>query len=74
MTIDQASKLFLPTRDPAPADAEAISHKLLVRAGYIRQLSAGLWTFTRPRLARAPETRRREPSFRSARRSGSLPF
>src|SRR4029077_15958521 len=38
-------QLFLPTlRDP-PADAEAASHKLLVRAGYIRQVSAGLWSF-----------------------------
>jgi prolyl-tRNA synthetase len=43
--IARASTLFLPTlRDP-PADAEAASHKLLVRAGYIRQLSAGAWTF-----------------------------
>jgi prolyl-tRNA synthetase len=41
----RASQLFLPTlRDP-PADAEAVSHKLLVRAGFIRQVSAGLWTF-----------------------------
>ena len=33
--------------DPArgPADAEAVSHKLLVRGGYIRQVSAGVWTF-----------------------------
>ena len=46
MTIDRASKLFLPTLRDAPADAEAVSHKLLVRAGYIRQLGAGLWTFT----------------------------
>ncbi|HEX4519868.1 MAG TPA: proline--tRNA ligase [Gaiellaceae bacterium] len=46
MTIHLASKLFLPTLRDAPADAEAVSHKLLVRAGYIRQLSAGLWTFT----------------------------
>jgi prolyl-tRNA synthetase len=46
MTIDLASKLFLPTLRDAPADAEAVSHKLLVRAGYIRQLGAGLWTFT----------------------------
>src|SRR5262249_26515181 len=29
----------------APADAEAVSHKLLVRGGYIRQVSAGLWSF-----------------------------
>src|ERR671926_913670 len=43
--IARASQLFLPTlRDP-PADAEAVSHKLLVRGGFIRQVSAGLWTF-----------------------------
>jgi prolyl-tRNA synthetase len=46
MTIDRASKLFLPTLRDAPADAEAVSHKLLVRAGYIRQVGAGLWTYT----------------------------
>src|SRR5215210_8652778 len=34
-----------PTEKEAPADAEAISHKLLVRAGLARQLAAGLWTF-----------------------------
>jgi prolyl-tRNA synthetase len=39
------SMLFLPTLREAPADAEAVSHKLLVRGGYIRQLSAGIWTF-----------------------------
>src|SRR3569833_2064468 len=43
--IFRASQLFLPTLRDAPADAEAVSHKLLVRAGYIRQLGAGLWTF-----------------------------
>jgi prolyl-tRNA synthetase len=43
--IARASQLFLPTLRDAPADAEAVSHKLLVRAGYIRQVSAGLWTF-----------------------------
>ncbi len=46
MPIARASQLFLPTLRDAPADAEAISHKLLVRAGFIRQLGAGLWTFT----------------------------
>ena len=44
--IARASKLFLPTLRDAPADADAVSHKLLVRAGFIRQLSAGLWTYT----------------------------
>ena len=44
--IARASTLHLPTLRDAPADAEAVSHKLLVRAGYIRQVSAGLWSFT----------------------------
>src|SRR3954447_19006769 len=43
--IIRASQLFLPTLRDDPADAEAVSHKLLVRGGYIRQLSAGLWTY-----------------------------
>jgi len=43
--IHRASQLFLPTLRDAPADAEALSHKLLVRGGFIRQVSAGLWTF-----------------------------
>jgi prolyl-tRNA synthetase len=43
--IARASKLFLPTLRDAPADAEAVSHKLLVRGGYIRQVTAGVWTF-----------------------------
>src|SRR3954468_6670178 len=36
---------FLPTEKQAPADAEAISHRLMVRAGLIRQVGAGLWTW-----------------------------
>jgi prolyl-tRNA synthetase len=46
MSITRASTLYLPTLREAPADAEAVSHKLLVRGGYIRQVSAGLWSFT----------------------------
>ena len=42
--IHHASKLHLPTLRDAPSDAEALSHKLLVRGGFIRQVSAGLWT------------------------------
>jgi prolyl-tRNA synthetase len=41
----RASKLFLPTLREDPADAEAASHKLLVRGGFIRQVGAGLWTY-----------------------------
>jgi len=43
--IARASKLFLPTLREAPADADAASHKLLVRGGFIRQVGTGLWTF-----------------------------
>jgi prolyl-tRNA synthetase len=43
--IARASQLFLPTLRVPPADAEAASHKLLVRGGFIRQVGAGLWTF-----------------------------
>src|SRR3954471_14250315 len=39
------SQLFLPTERKPPADAEALSHKLMVRAGLVRQLGAGLWTW-----------------------------
>ena len=41
----RASQLFLPTLREAPADAEAASHTLLVRGGFIRQVSAGFWSF-----------------------------
>jgi len=44
--IARASQLFLPTLREAPAEAEAANHKLLVRGGFIRQVSAGIWTFT----------------------------
>jgi prolyl-tRNA synthetase len=43
--VARASQLFLPTLRDAPADAEAASHRLLVRGGFIRQVGAGLWTF-----------------------------
>ncbi|MEX2105377.1 MAG: proline--tRNA ligase, partial [Solirubrobacterales bacterium] len=43
--MTRLSQAFLPTLKDAPADAEAISHKLMVRAGLIRQLGAGLWTY-----------------------------
>ena len=43
--IARQSRLFIPTLREAPADADAVSHKLLVRGGYIRQVAAGVWTF-----------------------------
>lgn len=39
------SELFMPTLREAPADAEVASHKYLVRAGYIRQLAAGIYSY-----------------------------
>ena len=41
----RASQLFIQTLREDPADAEATSHKLLVRGGLIRQVGAGLWTY-----------------------------
>ena len=43
--IARASQLFLPTLRNAPADAEAANHKLLVRGGFVRQVTGGVWTF-----------------------------
>jgi prolyl-tRNA synthetase len=43
--VRRASQLFFPTLRDDPADAEAASHKLLVRGAFIRQVSAGVWTF-----------------------------
>jgi len=39
------SKLFIPTLRENPAEAEVVSHQLLLRAGYIRQLGAGLYSY-----------------------------
>jgi len=39
------SKLFIPTLRENPAEAEVVSHQLLLRAGYIRQLSAGIYNY-----------------------------
>ncbi len=39
------SRLFIPTLKDAPAEAEAISHKLMVRGGFVRQLAAGLYIY-----------------------------
>src|SRR5262249_52977245 len=39
------SQLFIPTLRDDPAEAEVASHKLLLRAGYIRQLSAGIYSY-----------------------------
>jgi prolyl-tRNA synthetase len=43
--MTRLSRYFLPTVKEPPADAEAISHVLMVRAGLVRQLGAGMWTW-----------------------------
>ena len=43
--MTRLSQTFLPTLKDPPSDAEAVSHRLMVRAGLIRQLGAGLWTY-----------------------------
>jgi prolyl-tRNA synthetase len=43
--VTRLSRYFLPTVKEAPADAEAISHRLIVRAGLARQVGAGMWTW-----------------------------
>ena len=43
--VRRASQLFLPTLREDPADAEAVSHKLLVRGAFVRQVSTGVFTF-----------------------------
>jgi prolyl-tRNA synthetase len=43
--MTRLSGYLLPTEKQPPADAEAISHKLMVRAGLIRQMGAGMWTW-----------------------------
>ncbi len=43
--MPRLSEYLLPTEKQAPADAEALSHKLMVRAGLIRQMGAGMWSW-----------------------------
>src|SRR4051812_49460984 len=43
--MPRLSSYLLPTVKEVPADAEATSHKLMLRAGLVRQLAAGLWTW-----------------------------
>lgn len=39
------SKVLIPTKKEAPSDAEALSHQMMIRAGYIYQVSAGVWSY-----------------------------
>jgi prolyl-tRNA synthetase len=43
--MSRVTEIFWPTAKAPPVDAVALSHKLMVRAGLVRQLGAGLWTY-----------------------------
>jgi len=43
--VTRLTRYFLPTEKLPPADAEALSHKLMVRAGLVRQVGAGIWSW-----------------------------
>ena len=43
--MSRLSETLLPTLKESPADAESVSHRLMVRAGLARQLAAGIWTY-----------------------------
>src|SRR5271157_1704401 len=43
--MTRLSEYLLPTEKQAPGDAEATSHKLMVRAGLVRQMGAGMWSW-----------------------------
>src|SRR3712207_3566421 len=45
MPLTRQSTLLLPTEKQPPGGAEALSHKLMVRAGLVRQVGAGLWSW-----------------------------
>ena len=45
MTVTRWSRAFIPTLKEAPVDAVAVSHQLLVRGGFVRQLAAGLYSY-----------------------------
>lgn len=39
------SQMFIPTRKEDPAEAEVVSHKLLIRGAYMRMIARGIYTF-----------------------------
>lgn len=73
--MTRVSQTLLPTLKDAPADAEAISHKLLVRAGMVRQMGAGLWTWLPAGLRSHRKVERilREEMERSGAQEVSMP-
>jgi len=70
------SKTFIPTLKEDPADAEVVSHKLLVRAGFIRQISRGIYDYLplATRVIRKIETIVREEMDRAGAQELLLPI
>lgn len=70
------SKLFVQTLREYPSDAEVISHKLLVRAGYIRKLTSGIYNFLPLmwRVLKKIETITREEMDRAGAQELLMPF
>lgn len=70
------SKLFVQTLREYPSDAEVISHKLLVRAGYIRKLTSGVYNFLPLmwRVLKKIETITREEMDRAGAQELLMPF
>jgi len=51
------SRYFIPTLKESPADAEIASHRLIIRAGLVRKLGGGLYTFLPMGFARCRRSR-----------------
>ena len=53
----KASRFFIVTLKEAPADAEIVSHKLMMRAGMIRRVAGGIYNYLADRPALDPQGR-----------------
>ena len=67
----KASQFFVSTLKEAPADAEVVSHKLMMRAGFIKRLGAGIYSYM-PMGLRV--IRKVEAMTSVSHASGSMPF
>ena len=67
----KASQFFISTLKEAPADAEVASHQLMLRAGFIKRLSAGIYTYMPMGLRVHPQGRGDRPRGDEPRRRAS---
>src|SRR5208283_1328523 len=70
------SKMFIPTMKEEPKEAEVVSHKLMLRAGFIRRLSSGIYTWLPLGLKSLRKVERiiREEMDRSGAQEVLMPF